>query len=304
MTLPFRIATRGSRLALRQANHVAEALRPILAPRPVELVEVKTTGDQARDVSLQVIGGRGVFTKEIQEAVLAGRADLAVHSLKDLPTEPAPGLVLAAVPERGPTADVLISRRGHTLAALPDGAAVATGSARRRAQLLHYRPDLKLVDIRGNVETRLRKLDDQGLDGLILALAGLDRLGLSDRVTEVIHSDVMLPAVGQGALGLECRDDNSVTVEVLRRVNHVPSYQMVMAERSFLRALGGGCLLPIAALATVGNGQLLLRGAVLSPDGRERRGGELCGSASLAEGLGVALAQQLIREGALALLSI
>jgi hydroxymethylbilane synthase len=229
----LRIATRGSKLALWQAQHIAEGLRPIVAPALVELVIVQTTGDRVQDRSLGVIGGQGVFTKEIQHALLDGRADLAVHSLKDLPTEPVDGLVVAAVPPRASTADALISPRFLRFDALPHGARIATGSSRRRAQILNQRPDLELVDIRGNVDTRLRKLEDGNLDGLILAAAGLDRLGLSSRITEILSDEWMLPAVGQGALGLECRSDDKVTLAAIQQLNHQATFQAVTAERAF-----------------------------------------------------------------------
>jgi len=294
----LRIATRGSKLALWQAQHVAEALRPIVAPAHVELFVVQTTGDRVQDRSLGVIGGQGVFTKEIQHALLDGRADLAVHSLKDLPTEPVDGLVLAAVPPRASTADALISPRFLRFEALPRGARIATGSSRRRAQLLNQRPDLQLVDIRGNVDTRLRKLQDGNLDGLILAAAGLDRLGLSDRITEILSDEWMLPAVGQGALGLECRSDDKGTLTAVQQLNHQASLLEVTAERAFLRTLGGGCILPIACLGKVAGSSLVLRGAVCSPDGVSRVDGELVGPATDAVRLGTDLARQLLRDGA------
>src|SRR5437867_3028253 len=196
------IGTRGSRLARWQAEHVAALLEPRTA---VSIVEIQTTGDQVRDLPLSQIGGEGVFTKELQRALLDRRISLAVHSLKDLPTVPVEGLVLAAVPARGPTGDVFVSRRHPGLHSLPSGAVVATSSLRRRAQILHRRPDLQLVPIRGNVETRLRKLTDEGLDALVLAQAGLERLKLNQEIVELLDPAWMLPAVGQGALGLECR---------------------------------------------------------------------------------------------------
>src|SRR5262245_6255277 len=190
---PLRIGTRGSRLALWQPNHVAELLRPLAAPRTVELVEIETAGDHVRDRPLAQLGGEGVFTKEIQRALLAGTVDVAVHSLKDLPTIPVEGLTLGAVPPRGPSGDVFVSLRHRSFDALPPGATVATGSLRRRAQVLHRRPDLHLIEIRGNVETRLRKLTEQDMDGTILAQAGLERLGLGDTITEVLDSSWMVP---------------------------------------------------------------------------------------------------------------
>jgi hydroxymethylbilane synthase len=300
---PLRIGTRGSPLALWQANHVADLLRPRAAPRPVELVLIQTTGDRVQDRPLAQIGGDGLFTKEIQRAVLDGTADVAVHSLKDLPTLPVEGLVLAAVPRRGPTGDAFVSRRHRTFESLPPGAVVATSSLRRRAQLLHRRPDLRLVEMRGNVETRLRKLAEQDLDALVLAQAGLERLGLGGAITELLDPAWMLPAVGQGALGLECRADDGETLRLLEPLNDAPSRQAVLAERALLRGLGGGCLVPIGAAARVEGDALSLRGAVLSPDGRERIAGQTTGPAADAEALGRRLAEDLLARGARALLS-
>ncbi len=301
MSAPFRIATRGSPLARWQAEHVAELLRPLLATRSVELVEIHTTGDRVQNDSLAVIGGQGVFTREIQQAVLDGEADLAVHSLKDLPTAAQPGLVVAAVPERGATADAFLSYSVERFDDLPAGAQVATGSSRRRAQLLVRRPDLKLVDIRGNVDTRLRKLRGQGLDGLVLACAGLERLGLQGHITEVL--DWMLPAVGQGALGLECRAGDHHVRQVVEKLNHAPSCQAVLAERAFLRALGGGCLLPIAARARVQSERLTLEGAVFSSDGRTCLREVREAPVGLAEEVGQQLAVTLLAQGARQLLA-
>jgi hydroxymethylbilane synthase len=303
MSAPLRIGTRGSPLALWQANHVADLLRPRAAPRPVELVLIQTTGDRVQDRPLAQIGGDGLFTKEIQRALLTGGADVAVHSLKDLPTIPVEGLVLAAVPPRGPAGDAFVSRRHRSFDALQPGAVVGTSSLRRRAQLLHRRPDLRLVEMRGNVETRLRKLDEQGLDALVLAQAGLERLGLGSAITELLDPAWMLPAVGQGALGLECRADDRETLGFLQGLNDVPSRQAVLAERALLRALGGGCLVPIGAAARVEGDGLSLRGAVLRPDGRERVAGQATGPAAEAEALGRQLAADLLAQGARALLS-
>jgi hydroxymethylbilane synthase len=303
MTSPLRIGTRGSPLALWQARHVLELLRPVVAPRPVELVEIETAGDRVRDRALAQIGGDGLFTKEIQRALLSGAADVAVHSLKDLPTAAVPGLMLAAVPARGPAGDVLVSVRHRCFDALPDGAVVGTGSLRRRAQALHRRRDLRVVDLRGNVETRLRKLDEQGLDAIILAQAGLGRLGLERHITEILDSQWMLPAVGQGALGLECRADDPATLALLEPLNDLPTRQAVLAERALLRGLGGGCLVPIGAETTVSNGSLLLRAAVLSADGRRRVARETSGPAAAADDLGRQLAGDLLARGARELLA-
>ena len=299
---PLRIGTRGSRLALWQANFVADLLRPMMAPRRVEIVEIQTAGDQARDRPLTEIGGEGVFTKEIQRAVLAGEADVAVHSLKDLPTVPVDGLLLGAVPTRGPVHDVLISHEHRTFDDLPPGATLATSSPRRRAQALRRRSDLRVVNIRGNVETRLKKLIDEKLDGLILAKAGLERLGLGkDFFIETL--DWMLPAVGQGALALECRADDTATRELLERLEDRGTRQAVEAERAVLRALGGGCQLPIGVSTSLRQDTLHLRAIVLSPDGK--RSLEADGAADVSEGelLGNSLAQQLLSKGAQQLLN-
>src|SRR5688572_9996997 len=209
MPSSLRLGTRGSPLALWQANHVADRLRPIADPRRVELVLIETHGDRDQASALSAMGGFGVFTKAIQQALLAGRADVAVHSLKDLPTEPTDGTSLAAVPPRGPAGDAFVSHKHRRFDDLPKGATVGTSSLRRRAMLLNRRPDLNLIELRGNVETRLRKLAEQNLDAIILAEAGLVRLGLEREVTEVLDPMWMLPAVGQGAIGLECRTDDA-----------------------------------------------------------------------------------------------
>jgi hydroxymethylbilane synthase len=269
----------------------------------VELVEIQTAGDRIQDVALSQLGGVGVFTKEIQRALLANQVDVAVHSLKDLPTLAVEGLTLAAVPPRGPAGDGFVSRKHPGFDGLPRHAVVATSSLRRRAQCLHRRPDLRLVDMRGNVETRLRKLAEQDLDGLILAQAGLQRLGLGAAITEVLDPAWFLPAVGQGALGLECRSGDPGTLGLLRQVNDLPTQQAVLAERALLWALGGGCLVPIGAAAAVSGGALTLRGAVLSPDGARRVDGAVTGPAAGAEDLGRRLASDLLARGARELLA-
>jgi hydroxymethylbilane synthase len=304
MTSPLRIGTRGSRLALWQANHIADRLRALPNARPVELVVIQTAGDQVRDVPLSQIGGDGVFTKEIQKALLDHAVDLAVHSLKDLPTTHVEGLLLAAVPQRGPAGDVFISRRQRCFADLPPQATVATSSLRRRAQVLQRRPDLCLVNIRGNVETRLRKLEEQGLDALILARAGLERLGLAAAITEVLDPSWMLPAVGQGALGLECRVEDTPTLDLVRQLNHPATWYAVQAERALLRALGGGCQVPIGAFTTVNSDSLTLCGAVIQPDGRRRIDGRASGLLGDADELGRGLAAELLQRGAGELLNI
>jgi hydroxymethylbilane synthase len=303
MATPIRIGTRGSPLALWQANNVAGHLRAIPGAHGVELVIIQTQGDQVRDQPLSTIGGDGLFTKAIQDAVLAGRADIAVHSLKDLPTAPVPGLVLAAVPARGATGDAFVSRRFRRFDELPPGARIATGSLRRKAQVRNRRPDLELVEIRGNVDTRLRKLRETDLDALIMAQAGLERLELASEITEILDPKWMLPAVGQGALGLECRTGDEASRQLLAQLDDLATHQAVAAERAFLFALGGGCLVPIGASAVVSNGQLSLRGTVLSADGSERLSGESSGLATQATEVGKELAARMLGKGAKKLLS-
>lgn len=262
---PLRLATRGSPLARRQADLVAEAL---VAARPgldVVPVVVRTGGDREPDVPLDRIGGKGVFVKEVQAAVLEGRADAAVHSAKDLPPETPGGLVLAAVPERGDVRDALV---GRPLAALAPGAVVATGSARRRAQLANARPDLTFVDLRGNMDRRLRAAESGAAGAVVAAAAALDRLGWSARAAEILPVSVMLPQVGQGALALECRDDDGATASLLAAIDHPPSRRAVESERALLAAVGGSCALPVGALARAVGGTLCLEAMVASGDGR------------------------------------
>jgi hydroxymethylbilane synthase len=252
------VATRGSPLARWQAEHIAALLGG-----DVELVVVETAGDKNTDVPIAAIGGRGVFVKEVQAAVLDGRADLAVHSAKDLQSTPTPGLVIAAVPERGDPRDALV---GHALDDLPTGGKVATGSTRRRVQLAARRPDLTFADLRGNIGTRLAKARE--FDAIVVAAAALDRLGHADRAAEVLAVSVMVPQVGQGALAVECRADDEATRTRLAAVEHDATRAAVDAERAFLAELGGGCDLPVGAYATVGSdGIIALRALLASLDG-------------------------------------
>jgi len=298
MSSALRLGTRGSPLALWQANNVAARLRPVVAPRRVELVTIETHGDRDQSTALAAMGGFGVFTKAIQTALLDDRIDVAVHSLKDLPTIPAPGLELVATPPRGPAGDAFVSRRHRRFDDLPDSAVVGTSSLRRRAQLLNRRPDLKLLDLRGNVETRLRKLDEQDLDAIILAEAGLVRLNLADRITQVLDPSWMLPAVGQGAIGLECRAEDDDTKHFVEALRDDDTFLRVTAERAMLFALGGGCLVPIGATSTVAGGILTLRGTVLLPDGRRRIVATHSGPADTPLATGQELATMLLAEGA------
>jgi len=300
-SIHVRLGTRGSQLARWQAQWVAQRLAGFGAQ--VELVPIVTTGDRHSEGAIGTLGDRGVFTKEIQRALLDGRVDLAVHSLKDVPTERVPGLVLAAVPERAPVADVLVSRRWPSLEAVPQGGILGTGSLRRRAQLLAVRPDLQMRDLRGNVDTRLRKVQEGQYDAIVLAEAGLRRLGLAAHIAQVLPPAIVLPAVGQGALGLETRQEDQALQELVARLDHQPTRAAVLAERAMLAALGGGCLTPIAAWGRVENGALVLTGRVLAPDGSERIEAELAGPPDAAEDLGRQVAQQLLAQGAARLLA-
>ncbi|HEV3386766.1 MAG TPA: hydroxymethylbilane synthase [Gemmata sp.] len=304
MTTSLRLGTRGSPLALWQVNHVADRLRPVVAPQAVELVLIETHGDRDQASALSAMGGFGVFTKAIQNALLENRADVAVHSLKDLPTIPTDGLELTAVPPRGPTGDAFVSRKYRRFDDLPEGARVGTSSLRRRAQVLNRRRDLKLIELRGNVDTRLRKLDEQELDAIILAEAGLVRLGLAERITELLDPSWMLPAVGQGAIGLECRSDDELTRHFVEALRDPDTFARVSAERSMLYALGGGCLVPIGATSKVADGILTVRGAVLSPDGRRRVVATHTGPMTAPLALGQELAAMLLAEGAGELLAM
>jgi hydroxymethylbilane synthase len=257
-----------------------------------------TTQGDVKTAPLGQIGGQGLFTKEIQRSLLQREVDLAVHSLKDLPTEPVEGLVLAAVPVRESTRDVLISRVANRLEDLPQGARVGTGSLRRQAQLLHFRPDLQLLDIRGNVDTRLRKLHEGEYDAIILAEAGLRRLGLAERITQVIPAEIMLSAVGQGALGLETRGDDEATQRALASLNDPATHAAVVSERSLLATLRGGCLAPVGAWARKDGDQLLLEAVVLSGDGRQRIAASGRAPVEDALQLGREVAEQLLSQGA------
>ncbi|HZJ52924.1 MAG TPA: hydroxymethylbilane synthase [Myxococcaceae bacterium] len=299
--MPLRIATRKSPLALWQAHHVAGQLRARSPGIEVTLVELSTEGDRMLDGPLSRIGGKGLFVKEIEAALLDGRADLAVHSLKDVTSSFPPGLVLAAVPEREDPRDAWVSPGGLRFADIPRGGRVGTSSLRRACQLRALRPDLEVVSLRGNVGTRLRKTEEQGLSGSILALAGLRRLGLEQRVTELLPPEVMLPAVGQGALALECAE-GSAHRPLLASLEHRPTRVPIDAERAFLEKLEGGCTVPLAAHAILEGDQLWVRGLVGAPDGSEVVRAELRGPAARARALGKELAEELLRRGARALL--
>jgi hydroxymethylbilane synthase len=295
----LRVGTRGSALALWQAEHVIERLRAMVPALDVQAEIIRTHGDRVRDRALSQVGGKGLFVKELEAALLSGEIDLAVHSLKDMPTELPGGLALAAILERGDPRDALVMRDGPGgLAALPAGARVGTSSLRRRTQLLAVRPDLRVLDLRGNVDTRLHKLSDGDYEAIVLAAAGLLRLGRAAAVAEYLPLDVMLPAVGQGALCVETRANDDATQGLVAALDHPPTRQAVRAERAFLQRLEGGCQVPIAAHAEVGDGQLCLRGLVASLDGMRLVRDEVRGPSAKAGQLGITLAERLWAAGA------
>ena len=295
------IGTRGSKLALWQTNWVKSALKTHHPGLQVEILIISTKGDRVLDVSLPKLGeqGKGLFTKELEEAIFERRVDLAVHSLKDLPTELPSGLSVGAICEREDVRDALVAREDvQSFEYIPQGARVGTSSLRRQAQLKAVRPDLQIEPVRGNVDTRLRKLDEGEFAAVILAAAGLHRLGYAKRITEHLPMELMLPAVGQGALAIETRTDDAAVNELLHPLDHAPTRQACNAERAFLKGLGGGCLVPIAAHARIESGALTIAGLVASTDGAEIVRGELAGSIEEAEFIGQALADELIAQGA------
>lgn len=298
----LRFGTRGSDLALWQTRHAMALMQAALPNVQVEYEIIRTRGDQVLDTPLPLVGGKGVFTAELEAALRDRRIDCAVHSLKDLPTEPPAGLVIGAITERANPADALVSRRDYTLATLPQGARVGTSSTRRAAQLLYKRPDLIILDIRGNVDTRVRKaLAAEGdYDAIALAYAGLERLGRTDVISEVLDFEDMLPAPGQGAIAVQTRDDPAL-LQALAHIDHRESALAVTAERAFLAGLGGGCSVPVAAHAVRQQDRLVVRGRVCSPDGTQLI--DVTHSAAVtnpneAVAAGMALAREALAQGA------
>ena len=292
------IATRESALALWQARHVQSELQRLYPGLPVSILGMTTAGDRNLDSSLAKIGGKGLFVKELEDALADGCADIAVHSVKDVPMHLPEGYALAAVLERADPRDAFVSNHFHSLSALPAGTQVGTSSLRRECQLRAQFPDLVVAPLRGNVQTRLRKLDDGQYGAIILAAAGLKRLGLAERISMVLTPEQSLPAVGQGALGIECRSDRSDLLELLAPLIHQATQQCVNAERAFSRTLAGSCNVPLAGFAELSGTQLRLRGLVGAPDGSRVVRGEITGAATDAEALGIALAEDLKRQGA------
>ncbi len=294
----LRIGTRGSKLALTQSEWVKGKIEAQHPDVKVELVRVRTTGDKILDAPLSKIGGKGLFVKEIEEALVNERIDLAVHSMKDVPAALPEGLILTTFPEREDPRDAFVSTKYDRLEQLPQGARVGTGSLRRSAQLLHIRPDLELVPVRGNVDTRLRKLEGGEYEAIILAASGLRRLGLKDRISQALGVEQIIPAIGQGALGLEVRRDDEETIGRIAFLNHRETQITVKAERAFLTELGGGCQVPLAAFCRTENGQLCLEGMVAELDGSKVLRDQMRGEESEAEEMGIALARRLLAAGA------
>lgn len=300
----IKIGTRGSKLALAQTNSVVESMKKVAPEIAAEICVIKTSGDIMQDVSLLQIGGQGVFVKEIEEALLSGSIDLAVHSMKDVPGEIPEGLIFAAILQREDARDVLVSRGNVKMEFMPKGARIGTGSLRRGAQIKAMLPDVTIVPLRGNIDTRLKKIETENLTGVILAAAGIKRLGYVEKIAQYLPVELMLPAVGQGALGLQIRREDSELANLLARLNHAPTAAEVTAERSYLRALGGGCRLPIAAFGKIEGKALSLEGLVAAPDGasvcRDKVQGEIAG----AEEIGKMLAEMIMEKGGKKLLNL
>ncbi len=298
MQASIKIGTRASKLALWQSNWVRSALNEKFPGQKIELVTIKTKGDKILDVPLANVGGKGLFVKEIEQALLEGRIDLAVHSMKDMPAKIPEGLSIGAVPQREDPSDVLIAREGLAFSKLKRGAVIGTSSLRRAAQLKHARPDLVVVPLRGNLDTRLKKLQTEKLDAIILAAAGIKRLNLTDRITEYLPANIMLPAVGQGALCIEMRWEDPIIGPMLAALDHPHSRAVVLGERSFLNRLGGSCQVPIAGHGEIVDTAFSLTGLVADVDGSRLIKAGLSGPADSTEAIGVKLAEQLIARGA------
>ncbi len=291
------IGTRSSKLALWQADYVADSLRREYPELQVEKKLMTTKGDRILDAPLAKIGGKGLFTKELETAMLAGEIDIAVHSLKDMPTEVPEGLVISAITKRLDAGDALVSGKFRSLEELPVGAKVGTSSLRRKAQLLHARPDLNIQDLRGNVNTRLRKLEEEHFDAIVLAVAGLKRLGFADRITEVLPKELLLPAVGQGALAIETRADDAEVRKIISFLNDEDTVNCARAERAFLARVEGGCQVPVGVHATVEGKALAVEAVIASLDGKRLYRDVRKGSCEEAETIGTALAESLLDAG-------
>ncbi|HHV16855.1 MAG TPA: hydroxymethylbilane synthase [Gelria sp.] len=297
------LGSRGSKLALWQANYVASQLTRVVPDLDVEVKVIKTKGDKILDVALSRIGDKGLFTKEIEKELLDGSIDMAIHSMKDLPSQMAPGLCIGAVLKRENPGDVLISRQGYKFSDLPEGAIIGTSSLRRISQIRALRPDIVLVDIRGNIETRIRKMHEQELDGIVLAYAGVKRLGLEEKISDILPHNIMLPAVGQGAIAIEVRQGDTSNLELARSINHEPTNWATRTERSFLKVLEGGCQVPIGCYAEVSGENITVEGLVASLDGRRVFRESIQGKCQEADLIGRQLARDLLQKGAASVLA-
>lgn len=302
--MKIKIGTRGSKLALAQTDAVVQSLKKAAPQINAEICVIKTSGDIMQDVSLLQIGGQGVFVKEIEEALLAGIIDLAVHSMKDVPGEIPEGLIFAAILPREDVRDILVSRGRIKFEFMPKGAKIGTGSLRRGAQIKAILPDVEIVALRGNIDTRLKKIETENLTGVILAAAGMKRLGYTQKITQFLPVELMLPAVGQGALGLQIRKTDSDLARILAALNHAPTATELAAERSYLRALGGGCRLPIAAYAFMEGQRLALEGLVAAPNGTSVIRDKVWGAPDEADDLGQKLAEMIMEKGGKKLLDL
>ncbi len=300
----IKVGTRGSKLALTQTNYVVGALKKAAPETEAEICVIKTSGDIMQDVSLAQIGGQGVFVKEIEEALLAGSIDLAVHSMKDVPGETPEGLTFAALMPREDARDVLVSRGNVKMEFMPKGAKLGTGSLRRAAQIKAMLPDINIFSLRGNIDTRLKKIETENLTGVILAAAGMKRMGYLEKITQYLPIELMLPAVGQGALGLQTRKGDTELAELCGKLNHPQTFAEVSAERSYLRALGGGCRLPIAAYGLLEGKRLTLEGLIAAPNGSEVIRDKVWGEIGAAEELGKRLADLILEKGGRRLLEL
>ena len=298
MNNPIKIGTRGSKLALWQANWVKSVLEQNFPPTPIELIVIKTQGDKILDVPLAKVGGKGLFVKEIEQALLTRRIDIAVHSMKDMPADIPEGLCIGAIPERENPVDVFISRNGAQFIELAAGSVIGTSSLRRGAQLRHARPDIVIQPIRGNLDTRLKKLESENFDALVLAAAGVKRLDLEHKITEYLDPEIMLPAVGQGALCIEIRKDDSTVGPLVASLEHASTRAVVAGERAFLNRLEGGCQVPIAGHGRISEKQFAITGLVAEVDGSRVIKGEKSGPLDSAETIGIDLAEELLAGGA------
>ncbi len=299
----LKLGSRGSKLALWQADFVASQLTRIVPDLNIEVKVIKTKGDKILDVALSRIGDKGLFTREIEKELLDGSIDMAIHSMKDLPSQLSPGLCIAAVLERENPGDVLISRQGYKFYDLPQGAVIGTSSLRRISQIRALRPDIILVDMRGNVETRIRKMYEQELDGIVLAYAGVKRLGFENKISDFLPHEVILPAVGQGAIAIEVRQGDTTNLELAGSINHEPTDWATQTERSFLRVLEGGCQVPIGCYAEVKGENITVEGLVASLDGSRVFRGSIQGSCQEADLIGQQLAYDLLQKGAASVLA-